>query len=99
MLPSLFPDTILNSDHQHVNKRSLLAAYGDDGRLRGFGHLDFAKSSSVKRAVAKSGESLMGRELFVDSAANKPKRDSFGGGAERTPRQPGEHWNLPFLHH
>ena len=63
------------------------AAYGDDGRLRGFGHLDFAESSSVAKAVAKSGESLMGRELFIDSASNKPKRDSFGG--ERTPRQQG----------
>lgn len=65
-----------------------IAAYGDDGRLRGFGHLDFTESASVKKAMAKSGESLMGRELFIDSAANKPKRDSFGG-AERTPRQQG----------
>lgn len=45
----------------------------------------------MKKAVAKSGESLMGRELFVDSAANKPKRDNSFGGGERTPRQPGEY--------
>lgn len=51
-------------------------AYGDDNRPRGFGHLDFAESAAGAKATAKSGQDFMGREIFVDLAANKPRTDN-----------------------
>ena len=43
-----------------------------------------------------SGQQLLGREVFIDFAENKPQRNSFGGGdrgaggfGERTPRPQG----------
>lgn len=55
------------------------AALGEDGRPRGFAHLDFAEGSAVKKAVALSGQDFMGRDIFVDVAGGRPRRDSNFG--------------------
>ena len=71
-----------------ASDKHLAAAYGEDGRPRGFGHLDFAESASVAKAQKKHGSDFMGREIFVDVAGNSKPR---GDRPERAPRQEGQH--------
>ena len=42
------------------------------GKLSGFGHIQFDTEEAVQRALKLHGADLMGRELFVDAAVNKP---------------------------
>jgi RNA recognition motif-containing protein len=42
------------------------------GKLNGFGHIQFAEAEAVQRALALHGADLMGREIFVDAASNRP---------------------------
>ena len=59
-------------------------AYGEDGRARGFGHVQFKTAESAAKAVAElNGADYMGRPLRLDHATerrNPPKqREAFSG--------------------
>eukprot|EP00208_Stichococcus_sp_RCC1054_P002085 CAMPEP_0206146064 /NCGR_PEP_ID=MMETSP1473-20131121/29358_1 /ASSEMBLY_ACC=CAM_ASM_001109 /TAXON_ID=1461547 /ORGANISM="Stichococcus sp, Strain RCC1054" /LENGTH=638 /DNA_ID=CAMNT_0053542501 /DNA_START=442 /DNA_END=2358 /DNA_ORIENTATION=+ len=43
-----------------------------DGKLQGFGHVQFATEECVQRALQLHGSVLKGREIFVDAASNRP---------------------------
>ena len=42
-----------------------------DGKSRGFGHVEFTSSEEVKKAVAKAGSQVDGRNIKVDVAAKR----------------------------
>ncbi len=65
-------------------------ATGQDGRPRGFAHIDFVTEEARDKALEKNGKQLDGRELRVDKSENKqggrggnaggkPRRGGFGG--------------------
>jgi nucleolin len=55
-------------------------ATGDDGRPRGFAHIEFGSVESAEKAVQKSGSDLDGRSIRVDfSSARKPEYGGRGG--------------------
>jgi RNA recognition motif-containing protein len=49
----------------------------DSGRSRGFGFVTFADADSARKARELNGTQLDGRELRVDLASEKPKRDRY----------------------
>jgi cold-inducible RNA-binding protein len=49
----------------------------DSGRSRGFGFVTFADADSARKACELNGTELDGRELRVDIASDKPKRDRY----------------------
>ncbi|MCO5573989.1 hypothetical protein L7F22_027767 [Adiantum nelumboides] len=69
-------------------------ARNEDGRSRGFGHVDFISAEAAKKACEKSGEMLEGRDVFVELARerlfspgsegkrdfNSPRGGGFSGG-------------------
>ncbi|MCO5556261.1 hypothetical protein L7F22_009807 [Adiantum nelumboides] len=69
-------------------------ARNEDGRSRGFGHVDFISPEAAKKACEKSGEMLEGRDVFVELARerlfspgsegkrdfNSPRGGGFSGG-------------------
>ena len=44
----------------------------EEGRPRGFAHVDFDSNEAVENAIEKSGYKLDGRELRIDRTTNKP---------------------------
>eukprot|EP00232_Nephroselmis_pyriformis_P016762 CAMPEP_0182878580 /NCGR_PEP_ID=MMETSP0034_2-20130328/15439_1 /TAXON_ID=156128 /ORGANISM="Nephroselmis pyriformis, Strain CCMP717" /LENGTH=642 /DNA_ID=CAMNT_0025011473 /DNA_START=1 /DNA_END=1929 /DNA_ORIENTATION=+ len=50
-------------------------ALNDDGKLKGFCHVQFTDAAAVEKAIVLSGMEMMGRELFIDAAAagSKPR--------------------------
>ncbi len=50
------------------------------GRLNGFGHVQFDTEEAVQRAIKLHGADLLGRELFVDAASNRPPEAALGTG-------------------
>jgi nucleolin len=55
-------------------------ATGDDGRPRGFAHVEFDSVEAVEKAVQKSGTELDGRNIRVDfSSAKRPEYGGRGG--------------------
>ena len=61
-----------------------IATDKDTGKLKGFAHVDFESQEALNKAIAKSGQQLDGRELFIDASAPKSGgsggRGGFGGG-------------------
>jgi nucleolin len=55
-------------------------AMDQDGRARGFAHIDFESPDSVQKAIQKSGTEVDGRTLRVDYASGK---QGGGGGGFR----------------
>lgn len=51
-----------------------------DGKLQGYGHVQFASVDSVQKALLLHGSSLKGREIFVDAAANRPTQQPLPAG-------------------
>ena len=49
----------------------------DTGRSRGFGFVTFADSDSARKALELNGTELDGRQLRVDVANDKPRRDRY----------------------
>ena len=49
----------------------------DTGRSRGFGFVTFSDAESASKACELNGAELDGRELRVDIANDKPKRDRY----------------------
>jgi len=43
----------------------------ENGRSRGFGHIEFATEEGAKKAIQKSGQDLEGREIFCDLARER----------------------------
>ena len=46
-------------------------AKNDEGKMKGFAHIDFDSEDAVKKAVQKNGKNLDGRDLRVDESNNK----------------------------
>ncbi len=55
----------------------------ETGRSRGFGFITFADEESAEKALSLNGTELDGRELKVNIAQDKPRRDGRGGGGQR----------------
>jgi len=64
---------------------SIRIATGDDGRPRGFAHIEFGSVEATEKAVQKSGAEVDGRNIRVDfsSAARRPEggRGGYRGGS------------------
>ena len=54
--------------------------YGDDGRAKGFCHVEFDAVEGAAAAIGKHGEFFMDREIRVDSAEERPNRGGFNNG-------------------
>ena len=54
-------------------------AKNEEGRMKGFAHIDFEDQDGVDNAVKKNGEELDGRPLKVDVSSNKPSGAGKGG--------------------
>ena len=53
----------------------------ETGRSRGFGFVTFADEAGCRKAIeTMDGQSLDGRQVRVNEAENKPRRDGGGGG-------------------
>jgi hypothetical protein len=61
------------------------AAYGEDGRSRGFGHVQFDSVEGAAAALKLHGSTLEGREIFIDTA-----KERTPGTGDRAPRPGGE---------
>lgn len=57
---------------------SIRIAKGDDGRSKGFCHVDFESNESVKKAMSKNGEDLDGRQVRVDASTGRKSNDRGG---------------------
>ena len=44
----------------------------ETGRSKGFAHVQFEEVAGAAAAIAKSGSEMEGRELFIDSAKERP---------------------------
>ena len=62
------------------------AGIGEDGRSRGFAHVQFESVEGAAVAIGMSGQELSGRELFIDSARERAAGGRAGaGGASSKP--------------
>ena len=52
----------------------------ETGRSRGFGFVTFTEESSADKALSLDGSELDGRNIKVNIAQDKPRRDNGGGG-------------------
>jgi nucleolin len=55
-------------------------ALGQDGRPRGFAHVEFADASAVPKAVEMNGADMGGRNIRVDASAGRAGGGGGGGG-------------------
>lgn len=51
----------------------------EDGRSRGFGHVEFEYAEMAQKALAKSGQTVEGREIFCDLARERGAAPPSGG--------------------
>jgi len=54
-------------------------ALGEDGRPRGFAHVEFASVEEAEKAMELNGQELDGRALRLDLSSNKPSGGGRGG--------------------
>lgn len=59
----------------------------EDGRSRGFGHVEFETAEDAQKALSKSGQILEGRDIFCDLARER--------GA---PPSGGKDWSATYVH-
>eukprot|EP00951_Prasinocladus_malaysianus_P048447 scaffold658656_cov36-Prasinocladus_malaysianus.AAC.1 len=57
-----------------------IATDRETGLAKGFGHVQFDSTASAAKAIAKSGQSLHGREVYIDSAEERNGGGGGGGG-------------------
>ena len=53
---------------------------GEDGRPRGFAHVEFETHEMAKEAMKLAGKNLDGREVRLDLSQSKKREGGFGGG-------------------
>ena len=74
-------------------------ALNEDGRPRGFAHVEFDSEDAVAKAVALSGQQLDGRNIRVDVAESRsggrPSRGGFPG-SRGPPRGRGSFGGYPY---
>ena len=58
----------------------------ETGKPRGFAHVQFESVEGAAAAIGKNGSELMGRDLFIDSAQERPQSGPTPGRQQR-----GEH--------
>jgi RNA recognition motif-containing protein len=63
-------------------------AQDETGRSRGFGHVEFETADGAKKALEKSGQSVLDREIFCDLARER-------GAA--TPASGGKDWSTTYV--
>jgi len=56
--------------------KEIRVAIDQDGRARGFAHIDFESNDSVQKAIQKSGTEIDGRTLRVDYSSGKTQGGS-----------------------
>jgi nucleolin len=62
-------------------------AKNEEGRSKGFCHVDFDSVEGLEKAKTKAGQQLDGREVRVDASAPRQPRGDFGGrGGRGAPR-------------
>ncbi len=52
----------------------------ETGKPRGFAHVQFEGVEGAAAAIGKNGTELMGRDLFIDSAQERPQSGATPGG-------------------
>ncbi|KAJ7295984.1 hypothetical protein O6H91_Y151200 [Diphasiastrum complanatum] len=67
-------------------------ATDDTGRIKGFGHVEFKNEAAAKKAVGKSGQELLGREIFCDLARERGAQ-SAGKRDWKSPQSGGNNTN------
>lgn len=55
----------------------------ETGKPRGFAHVQFEGVEGAAAAIAKNGTELMGRDLFIDSAQERPQSGPTPGRQQR----------------
>lgn len=66
-------------DYGEINQVRI--AMNEEGRSRGFGHVEFADPAMAKKALELNGQNLDGRDCRLDLSASKPRpQGGFGGG-------------------
>ena len=55
----------------------------ETGKPRGFAHVQFEGVEGAAAAIAKNGSELMGRDLFIDSAQERPQSGATPGGRQQ----------------
>jgi len=58
-------------------------AKSEDGKSRGFCHVDFDSSDALQKAIAKAGQDLDGRPIRVDQSTPRAGGGSGGRGGDR----------------
>merc|ERR1712127_608938 len=71
-------DTIRGFFGQAGNVTSVRIAMGEDGRARGFCHVEFETPAEASEAMKLNGHEIDGRACRLDLSQNK--KPSFGGG-------------------
>mmetsp|Transcript_16762 Transcript_16762/g.23314 ORF Transcript_16762/g.23314 Transcript_16762/m.23314 type:complete len:498 (+) Transcript_16762:228-1721(+) len=75
------PFTVVADDlHQFFTAENCKVAHiriiaGNDGKLKGYGYVEFEDLDSLKAAVGLNGQPLFERELKIDVAEAKPKQE------------------------
>ncbi|CAK9871371.1 unnamed protein product [Sphagnum jensenii] len=68
---SIDEDTISEFFHDVGEVTDVRLAKDENGRSKGYGHIEFETEEEAKKAVLKSGETLEGRDLFIDLAKER----------------------------
>ena len=68
---------------------SVRIATDDQGRSRGFAHIQFESNAAATAAVGYSGSDMSGREIFCDLAAERAPREGGNDRQAFTPRDGG----------
>ena len=58
-------------------------AKNENGKMKGFAHIDFDSKEAVEKVIQKNGESLVGRELKFDNSTSKGGYDQKKGGFQK----------------
>ena len=72
-------------------------AKNEDGKMKGFAHIDFDSKEAVEKAIQKNGESLGGRELRIDNSNSKGGFGQKKGGFQQKGRGRGRGSNVDPL--
>lgn len=70
----------------------------ETGKPRGFAHVQFEDVEGAAAAIAKNGSELMGRDLFIDSAQERPQSGTTPGGRQQRGESYGS-LDIPYYAH